>query len=107
MSSTPPPPGPAYGGPPAYESSNAVIVLILGILGLVTCQLLGIVAWVMGNSTLARMDAGYMDPSERSLASAGRICGIIATLMVALGGLIALVGFLVMGVFMASASGVR
>jgi hypothetical protein len=38
------------------------------------------------------MDAGQMDPSGRSLTNAGRICGIIATILLAL----AIMVFLVM-----------
>ena len=55
------------------------MILVFGILGLVFCQLFGIAAWVMGNTDLNEMNAGYMDPSGRDLTNAGRICGMIAT----------------------------
>ena len=55
------------------------MILVFGILGLVVCQLFGIAAWVMGNTDLNEMNAGYMDPSGRDLTNAGRICGMIAT----------------------------
>ena len=45
---------------------------------------LGIAPWIMGNKDLREMDAGVMDPSGRSLTSGGRICGIIATVLLAL-----------------------
>jgi hypothetical protein len=54
-------------------------ILVLGILGLVVCQLLGIAAWVLANEDLREMDAGWMDPSGRDLTNAGRICGMVAT----------------------------
>lgn len=58
------------------------MILILGILGLVgICWPLGIVAWVMGNGDLKEMDAGAMDPSGRSMTNAGRICGMIGTII--------------------------
>ncbi len=60
---------------------RATTVLVLGILGLVICGLLGIVAWVMGKNDLKEMDAGAMDPSGRGMTNAGRICGIIATVL--------------------------
>jgi hypothetical protein len=66
-------------------------VLTLGILGIVTftCMpvglILGILAWVLGQSDLARMKTGEMDPSGEGLTHAGWVCGIIATV---LGGLI-------------------
>ncbi|MCX8091682.1 MAG: hypothetical protein N3I86_12260 [Verrucomicrobiae bacterium] len=44
----------------------------------------------MGQNDLKEMDAGQMDPSGRSLTNAGRICGIIATILFAIGVLVAL-----------------
>jgi len=59
------------------------LILALGILGLVLCQPIGIAAWVMGNSDLARIDAGHMDPTGRGLTQAGKICGIVAVVLMA------------------------
>lgn len=64
---------------------RGTLILVLGILGLVLCGPLGIVAWILGQGDLKEMDAGQMDPSGRSLTNAGRICGIIATILFALG----------------------
>jgi len=62
------------------------MILIFGILGLIgVCWPLGIVAWVMGNGDLKAMDAGTMDPSGRGLTNAGRICGMIATILMIIG----------------------
>ena len=63
---------------------RGTLVLVLGILSLVVCAPLGIAAWVMGNGDLKQMDAGAMDPTGRSLTNAGRICGIIGTILFAL-----------------------
>jgi len=63
---------------------RGTLILVLGILGLVVCGPLGIAAWVMGNGDLKEMDAGAMDPSGRSTTNAGRICGIIATILLAI-----------------------
>ena len=60
---------------------RGTLILVFGILGLVTCQIFGIVAWVMGNNDLREMDAGIMDPEGRGNTSAGRICGIISTIL--------------------------
>ncbi len=54
------------------------------------CAPLGIVAWIMGSGDLKQMDAGAMDPSGRSATNAGRICGIIATALLAVGVLVAI-----------------
>jgi len=64
---------------------RATTILVLGILSLVICQPLGIAAWVMGNGDLKQMDAGTMDASGRSATNAGRICGIIGTILLSLG----------------------
>ena len=59
--------------------------MALGIVGLVCCGICGIIAWVMGNSDLAQMDAGVMDPAGRGLTKAGRIMGIISVVLMVLG----------------------
>ena len=64
---------------------RGTLILVLGILGLVVCGPLGIAAWIMGNGDLKEMDAGAMDPAGRSTTNAGRICGIVATILAILG----------------------
>jgi hypothetical protein len=66
-------------------------------LGLLLCQIFGIVAWVMGSADLKEMDAGTMDPSGRGNTSAGKICGMVATILLVLG-LVAGLCFLLFGV---------
>ncbi len=61
------------------------MVLVMGILGLVFCQVLAPIAWVMGNKELAAIDAGRRDPTNREHANIGKILGIIGTVLVALG----------------------
>jgi hypothetical protein len=70
---------------------RGTLILVLGILSLVLCAPLGIVAWIMGSTDLKQMDAGAMEPSGRPLTSAGRICGIIGTCLLTLGILFAIV----------------
>ena len=72
------------------EDSQATTILVLGILGLVLCQVLGPFAWAMGNKELAGIDAGRRAPENRGTAQAGRILGIISTVLMIIG-----VGFLV------------
>ena len=64
---------------------HGTMILIFGILGLILCAPLGIVAWAMGSGDLKAMDAGAMDPSGRGLTNAGRICGMIATILMIIG----------------------
>jgi hypothetical protein len=60
---------------------NGTMILVLGILSLVVCGLLGPVAWIMGNSDLAAMRSGSMDRSGEGITQAGRICGMIASIL--------------------------
>ena len=56
---------------------------MLGILGLVICGvILGPIAWTMGNKARAEMDAQPgVNWTNRGSVNAGRICGIIATIL--------------------------
>ena len=97
MTQTPPPgqppygnhpPNPPYGGPPyggfaAPDHPQAMLVLILGIVGLVVCGLAAPFAWVMGNRVIAEIDASNGQLGGRSTTNAGRICGIIGTCILA------------------------
>lgn len=72
---------PGFGGPGHYLPSNATTVLVLGILSLVICGLMGPFAWHYGNVELQRIDSGVTDPAKRGEAVAGRICGIISSVL--------------------------
>lgn len=83
------------------EASQATTILVLGIIGIILCQVLGPIAWVMGNNELAAIDAGRRTPENRGTANAGRILGIIGTVLLALS--ILAVIFLFVGLFSFSA----
>ena len=83
------------------EDSQATTILVLGILSLVVCQILGPIAWVMGNNELAGIDAGRRPPQNRGTAQAGRILGIISTVLMIIG-IVLLFVFLVIGLFAAA-----
>lgn len=98
--------GPAqYGAaapPPWYpprEHPSATTVLVLGILGLVACQVLSPFAWVMGARVVREIDASGGQLGGRSSANAGRICGIVGTVLlgVSILALVALAGLFVVG----------
>ena len=78
------------------EDSQATTILVLGILSLVVCQILGPIAWVMGNNELAGIDAGRRPPQNRGTAQAGRILGIISTVLMIIG-IVFLFLFLIIG----------
>ena len=75
---------------------RGTLILVLGILGLVLCQPIGIAAWIMGKQDLAEMDAGVMDPEGRQLTNIGKILGIIALVFMLLG-ILAVVALTVLG----------
>jgi hypothetical protein len=63
---------------------RGVLILVLGILGLVVLPILSPVAWIMGNTDMAEIRAGRMDPDGESLTQVGRVCGIIGTVLMVL-----------------------
>ncbi|HTY87814.1 MAG TPA: hypothetical protein VMB80_10145 [Candidatus Acidoferrum sp.] len=73
---------------------RGTLILVLGILGLVVCGPLGIAAWIMGSGDLKQMDAGTMDPAGRGTTQAGKICGIVATVLLVLGVIVAAAVFM-------------
>ena len=96
VSQTPPPGQPPYGPPPpnqygapAYgfappDHPQAVTVLILGIVSVAVCGFVAPFAWVMGNRVVREIDASNGQVGGRSTANAGRICGIIGTVLIGL-----------------------
>ncbi len=121
MSDAPPPPPygadpqqpatPPYGAPqyPAYgptapDHPQATTILVLGILGIVVCGVLAPFAWVMGNRALAEIDASHGRMGGRGSVQAGRICGIVGTVLLGLG-LLMLAFFVVLAVGGAMSSG--
>ena len=98
----PPPPGwhpqappPGHGGyTQQVEHPQATTALVVGVLGLVFCQILGPFAWSMGNKALKEIDASGIAYSNRGTIQAGRICGIIASVLMILS-LVAFVFFMI------------
>lgn len=74
-----PPPARAY-----PEDSQSVTVFVLGLLSIITCQVLGPFAWKMGNDEVRAITEGRRSPENVGLAQAGRICGIVGTCLLAL-----------------------
>ena len=102
-----PPPG--YQVPPAYgqysygqpsspygnrEHPQGTTILVLGILSLVVCGLLGPVAWSMGSKALKEIDSSPGNYTNRGSVNAGKICGMIASILLIIGLGIALVAIL-------------
>lgn len=91
------PPTNPYGAPQTagapgrhLEPDRGGAVLTLGILGILICAPLGIVAWVMGANDLAKMRRGEMNNAGYGTTQAGMILGIIGTILFGIGLLIGL-----------------
>jgi uncharacterized membrane protein YjgN (DUF898 family) len=80
------------------EQSQATTILVMGILGLIICGILAPFAWVMGNKELAAIDSGLRSPENRSTANAGRILGIIGTVLLGIGLVVGIIFFLFISV---------
>lgn len=83
----------------ARDHPEGTTILVLGILSLVICGILGPIAWSKGNAALRDIDANPGMYTNRGSVSAGRICGIIASVL-----LIVSAVFVVF-VFLAAAAG--
>ncbi|MEO3867832.1 DUF4190 domain-containing protein [Nonomuraea sp. B12E4] len=83
--------GPSSYGPP-QSHPNGTTILVLGILGLVVCSFIAPFAWSMGNKALREIDESGYYFDNRGSVQAGRICGIIGTVL-----LIITAGFMVLG----------
>ena len=87
------------------EASQAVVALVLSIVGLVACGgVLCPVGWYLGSQEMKAIDEGRRDPSKRDLAQAAKIVGIIGTALVVLA-VIAVIGVVALAlIFSASAT---
>ena len=57
-------------------------ILAMGILSIVLCGIIfGPIAWVMGNTDMVEIGAGRMDRTGEGLTQAGRVLGIIGTVL--------------------------
>ncbi len=92
--STPPPVWPPQPGSPSpygapQSSSNATLILVLGIVSIFFLQIiLGPIAWILGNNALK---TGMVDPAQAGQINTGRICGIIGTVL----GVLGIIGYIV------------
>jgi hypothetical protein len=68
----------------ASGSSRATTSLVLGILGIVCCQICAPIAWYMGNNELKAIRAGTAPAAGEGMAKAGKITGIIGTILLIL-----------------------
>ncbi len=70
------------------KPEGATKIFVLGLVGVLACQILGVVAWVLGNIYLAQCRQMNVPPEGKAVA--GRILGMIATAFFILGTIITL-----------------
>jgi hypothetical protein len=107
-------PPPSYSAPSPYAPApqvgrsdysapapavNGTLILALGLVGLLTaCAPCGIAAWIMGNGAMATLDQyPNSDQSQRGTVNAGRIVGIISTILWVLAAIGWLILFVIVG----------
>ena len=103
MSYVPPQHQPYLQGPPRRTSTNAIVALIMGVLGFVACPLIGSILAIVFATMADREFA--LDPSldGAQLAKAGKILGIIGVVLVG----VAVVFYIVaIGLLVGSTAGV-
>lgn len=87
----PPPPAPPPGMPgqlppgPPPNSGKAVTALVLGIVGIVVCQVVGVAAIIVGKQANDEIAASGGRLGGEGLAKAGIILGWVAVALLALG----------------------
>lgn len=65
-----------------YAPHRGGMILAFGIIAFFFLPFVfGPMAWIMGNGDLREIRAGRMDPEGEGMTNAGRICGMVATLI--------------------------
>ena len=71
---------------PSGDHPEGTKILILGILGVTICGILAPFAWIVGNRVLREIDqSNGMMTGNRGLVVAGRILGIVGTVLLFVG----------------------
>jgi uncharacterized membrane protein YjgN (DUF898 family) len=101
-----PPNQPGQPGQPGYgyapNHPRATLALVLGILGVVLCNVLAPFAWAIGGTAVREIDASGGRYGGRGSAKAGQVLGIIGTVLLVIGVLVAVLALV--GVFSFSGS---
>lgn len=89
-------PQPAYGPGFRPKHPQAILILVLGIVGVMFCPATGPFAWIMSNKAIREIDANPDQYEGRSELLIGKILGIVGTILLGLIVLavIAFVGFI-------------
>jgi hypothetical protein len=88
------------------EPHRGTLILVLGILALVTGLgiILGPIAWIMGNADMKKIRGGTMDPAGEQTTTIGRVLGMVATILGAIGCCLSIVWVIVVFGILAAAA---
>ena len=64
---------------------NSTLILVLGIVGLLCCNLLGPIVWYMGKQEMQGIAEGRIPSTNEGTAKAGMILGIVSTALLVIG----------------------
>ena len=78
------------------EPANATTIFVLGLLGLITCQILGIIAYFMGKTYKQQVAHGLV--RSNGMADAGYIMGLISVILLVVTIVVMLIMFLFVGI---------
>ncbi|MEK6269639.1 MAG: hypothetical protein N2B57_02680 [Planctomycetales bacterium] len=67
----------------AGKPEGGVSIFVIGLLGMLLCQVLGIIAWVQGNTYMQKCRNLGVEPE--GIAVAGRILGMISSILFIIG----------------------
>jgi Domain of unknown function (DUF4190) len=107
---------PAYGPPPGQiqfrpagptvEHPQATLAFVLGLLSVIGLTILGPFGWYYGNKVVNEIDRDPRAYNNRGLAMAGKVLGIIGTVMLAFI-VVLVVGAIVFAIFASGSSSTR
>jgi hypothetical protein len=86
----------AIPSPLELQPHRGALILVLGLLSIVACNFLAPFAWYLGTSDLEDMRLGRRDPQGEALTKAGRICGLVGTILMVVQFFCLMIGFVVL-----------
>ena len=81
----------------SLEPHRGGLILSYGVVGLLACQVFGVMAWIMGANDLKAMREGRMDPAGETQTRRGMMLGIVSVVLaiIAIPIIIALMYFII------------
>lgn len=78
------------------EHPKGTTILILGIIGIVVCQICAPFAWVMGNRAKKEIDANPGVYSNAGNVNIGRILGMVGTILILVSAVVTVIAIIIL-----------